>query len=377
MNRLQRYIFWEVSKTSAVAVGVFVFVLLAGNALKDVAEQLFAGRLTLQAFGSLLLLLLPYVVSYALPLGLLTGVLMAIGRLSGHREITAMRASGVSLFSIGAPVFFIALLGTVFAVTTHGFYGPAARQHYREELARYVRENPLSFLREQTFIDEFPGYVLYIGDRTGTQLRDFWIWELDEQDRATRMLRADHGRLFYQREAGALILVLLDGRGEARPSPDPEALAEAELLEVYFDEFPIQLSIEGMLNRAGVRRSLKRLTLPQLVNEWHSAPSTVSAEELPQRRMSIQVHFQENLALGYAVMALSMIGFPLAIRTGRRETYANMGLAMVLAILYYTLAISVSWLERVPQARPDLLVWLPNLLFQGLGVWLLSRMDRV
>ena len=85
---------------------------------------------------------------------------------------------------------------------------------------------------------------------------------------------------------------------------------------------------------------------------------------------------QKNFAMAFSVLSLALIGIPLGIRVGRRETYANFGLALILAFVYYFLVIAVSWLDRQPDLRPDLLVWLPNLVFQGVGIWLLAQANR-
>ena len=43
---------------------------------------------------------------------------------------------------------------------------------------------------------------------------------------------------------------------------------------------------------------------------------------------------------------------------------------------YYFLTVMVGWLDRHPELRPDLLMWLPNLIFLGVGLWLFWRVDR-
>ena len=97
MNLLQRHIFKSVLFTCMVAAGVFAFVLIVGNALKDLLGYLLAGQLSLEAFLKLSVLLVPYVGVHALPIGMLTGVLLVLGRMSAQQEITAMRAAGLGL----------------------------------------------------------------------------------------------------------------------------------------------------------------------------------------------------------------------------------------------------------------------------------------
>ena len=60
----------------------------------------------------------------------------------------------------------------------------------------------------------------------------------------------------------------------------------------------------------------------------------------------------------------------------RRETSANLGLALVLVLGYYFLTVMIKWLDRHPEYRPDLLLWVPNLLFLALGIWLFRRIEK-
>ena len=119
-----------------------MFLLLAGNILKDIIGLLMTGRLNLQMFLQLMLLLIPYVISYALPLGILTGLLMALGRLSAHQEVVALKSVGVSIFHITTPVITIALLGVGLSALINCFYAPEAKMRYRNVLANTVRQSP-------------------------------------------------------------------------------------------------------------------------------------------------------------------------------------------------------------------------------------------
>mgnify|MGYP003307039486 FL=1 len=167
MKIIHRYIFRSVLFSSLAAVGLFVFLLLAGNILKDIIGLLMTGRLNLQMFLQLMLLLIPYVISYALPLGILTGLLMALGRLSAHQEVVALKSVGVSIFHIATPVITIALLGVGLSALINCYYAPEAKMRYRNVLANTVRQSPLSFVAPKTFIHEFTGYVLYVGEKSG------------------------------------------------------------------------------------------------------------------------------------------------------------------------------------------------------------------
>ena len=97
---------------------------------------------------------------------------------------------------------------------------------------------------------------------------------------------------------------------------------------------------------------------------------------MTNERLKVQMHIQKNFALAFSVFSLAVFGVPLAIQVGRKETYANLGIALVIAMSYYFLIIMVSWLEDLPALRPDLLIWLPNIIFQSIGFWMIRRASR-
>ena len=113
MGLLQRHIFKSVLLSCAIAVGLFAFILMVGNAVKDLLGYVVAGQIKLETFAELVLLLLPFVVAYALPIGMLTGVLLVLGRMSAEHEVTAIRAAGLSLSWVARPVLLLGVLGVL------------------------------------------------------------------------------------------------------------------------------------------------------------------------------------------------------------------------------------------------------------------------
>ncbi|MEC8613879.1 MAG: LptF/LptG family permease [Verrucomicrobiota bacterium] len=380
LSLLHRHILKEILVTTSLAMGLFVFVLLIGNALRDVAELVVAGKLDFWVFIKVLALFIPYVASFALPLGMLTGTLIALGRLSSQREITAMKSAGLSLYQISAPVFLVAFAGMAAAVLINLHYAPQSRVERKALLAEALADNPVRFIEERRFIYEFPGYVIYIGGREGSVMKDFWIWELDDQSRAKLFLRAAEGILGYDEVNKDLILTLKDGTAEQRYSKNPEAFSDHMPDSLFFGELPIALPLDQLFADDYQKRKLrnKEMTFAQLVDlrKGELVKEAITGEPMSEARLSLQVHIQKNFALAFSVFSLAAFGVPLAIQVGRKETYANLGIALVIAMTYYFLIIIVSWLEDIPSLRPDLLIWLPNLIFQGVGFWMIYRTSR-
>ncbi len=380
LSLLHRHILKEILVATGLAMGLFIFVLLVGNALRDVAELVVAGKLDFWVFIKVLGLFIPYVASFALPLGMLTGTLIALGRLSSQREIIAMKSAGLSLYQIAAPVFLIAFAGMTAAVLINLHYAPQSRVERKALMTEALTDNPVGFIEERRFIYDFPGYVIYMGGREGSVMKDFWIWELDDQRRAKLFLRSAEGILGYDEVNKDLILTLKDGTAEQRDSENPEAFSDNMPDSLFFAELPIALPLDQLFGDGEQTRKLrnKEMTFAQLMDlrQGELEKEAASGEPMSEARLSLQVHIQKNFALAFSVFSLAVFGVPLAIQVGRKETYANLGIALVIAMTYYFLIIMVSWLEDVPSLRPDLLIWLPNLIFQGVGFWMIYRASR-
>lgn len=381
LNLLHRHILKEVLVSTALAMGLFVFVLLLGNAMRDIAELVAAGKLDFVVFLKLMGLLIPYVAAYALPLGMLTGTLMALGRLSSQQEITAMKSSGISLYQIAAPVFVISFIGMIVGVVVNLHYAPQSRLAYKHLMVSAISENPIGFIEERRFIREFPGYIIYMGDREGPVMQDFWIWELDGEKRVKLFLRAKEGEINFDKADNALVLTLRDGTAEQRDDSGSAELANAPMRSLFFGELPIKLPMGKIFGEKSQRQArIKEMTFAQLMErrdeELHAEAVEAATEGISKGRMKVQMHMQKSFAMAFSVFSLAIFGVPLAIQVGRKESYANLAIALIIAMSYYFLIIAVSWLEGARALRPDLLIWLPNIIFQAVGFYLIQRANR-
>ncbi len=105
-------------------------------------------------------------------------------------------------------------------------------------------------------------------------------------------------------------------------------------------------------------------------------PPAGQAKDYAREAMKLELVYQDKFNIALAVFSLALIGVPLGIKVSRRETSANFGVALLLTLGYYLLTVAVKSLDRHPEYRPDLLIWVPNLLIIGLGVWLFTRIEK-
>lgn len=379
LNLLDRHIFKNVLFTCAGAVGLFAFVVALPNVIRDLLGPLLAGQLTPAAFVRLVALIFPFALSLALPMGLLTGVLLTLGRLSADSEITAMRAAGISVMRVSRPVLLLGVLGACAGLYINFESMPWARVQYHREFAEAVRTKPLNFIVPKTFIRDFKDCVIYVGDRQGVVLRDVSFWKLDDQKRVVAYERSETGRLDYDEVTNELAVTLTPAQITTPKNGNPDNFTDSPIVNL-FGVSHRRFSLERYFGQQGMRVKQEWLTYAELQAERTrlaaQTPAPADASQLIRDRMKLDLVLHDKFNLSLTVFSFALIGVPLGIRVSRRETSANLGLALLLVLGYYFLTVMVKWLDRHPEYRPDLLLWLPNVLFLTLGVWLFSRIDR-
>ena len=368
-NIIQRYIFKEFFTATFISVFLFVFVLIVGNAIKEVLPLLASGKITWLFFSNIMIRLIPSMVAYALPLGLLTATLIVLGKLSSNNELVAMRAAGISLLNIISPIILITILATVFSISINYYYGPSSITYYRSALANVIRQNPLKFIQSGTFVKDFPGYIFFIEKKENEWVENCWIWELNSSmpSGINLLMHSNKGYLRYDCEKDNIVLTLIGGIAEKYS----EKYGEFGGTHIVFQNTSISLPLKNLLGSNTFYKKIGYMSLPELLQERYKInkndPATL------QRKISIQLEIQKNAVMAFATLALVLIAIPLGIKVGRSETSANIAVAVALALAYYFVVMAISWLESKPYLRPDILVWIPNILFQTTGIFFILK----
>ena len=344
-----------------MTVLVFSFVLLLGNLFKEIAALMASGRVSpgflLKAIG----LLIPYVLVYSLPMGMLTATLLVFGRFSAEHELTAARAGGISLLSLSAPVLAIGVLMSALCGWMNLQVAPQCRLAYKTMLFEYGLENAAVLLTEKGFTD-FPGHRVYVESIDGNTLRDVMIYQYDEAGNLKRRMHAEEASLELDAETEQVMLTLRSVDGF-------EFSDGKERTFVYSKYGPMALGKKPMESRQRPPK-LKELSFGQL----RARIAKLKQQGKDPTPAQIQLH--QKVALSFACIGFTLIGIPLAIRTHRRETNIGIAMALVLVTGYYGLIVLAQALKGQPSLLPHLWMWLPNFLFQGIGCVLLWKMNR-
>jgi len=377
---LDRHVLTETAVAGGAATGAFVFVLVAGNILSQVSSAIASGRVSGWEGLELVGLLIPGVLPYALPLGLLTGVLIAFGRMSSQQELTAMKASGRSLGRIARPALLLAGGLALLSAWLNLEIAPSANTEYRRLLLGSAKDNPASVIVPGKLNRQFPGMVIRAAERDGEVLRDFWLWSVDERGRLTQTVHAREARLapsLNSKGEGILRVELTDARLEKRQPGDETFASPSSFIQARTTS--LEFAASGVFKDGeNFQRKLRWLTTSELLDAmdkgWQVAPNATRKEK-EQGQMLATTQLMSHLASAFSVFSLAFLAVPLAVRVGRSETFVNAAIALGVALTYYLLTSMAAYVKD-PDLRPDLLIWLPNIVVVGLAWALLRRASR-
>jgi lipopolysaccharide export LptBFGC system permease protein LptF len=379
LKTLHRYLTGQVTASLLLTVAVFTFVLLLGNVIKEILILLISGHAPLSLVAEAIVLLIPFVWVFALPMGLLTATLLVFGRFSADQELTAARASGISLISLIMPILLLSLFCCVLSGWFSMDLGPRSRVKYLG-LRTELLANLASFqLPEGRVIDISTNYVVYTEKSYGRQLEGVKLWSIDRNT----YVDAPRGEIHIDTTNEQIVLNLFQARMLMIGTNGQNNV-------ISFAKCSVPVNFNTVRNQRS-KPSISDMTFVELKEQLRElqqpVPGTVSTNQTPgaveaARKASegiierVRVVMERQLAFAFAPFGFALVGIPLGIRVQRRETNIGVAIALVLVLLYYGFVMLAWQLASRPDCYPHLIVWAPDLIFQAVGAVLLWRANR-
>jgi len=375
--------------TLGMTVFVFTLMLLLGNVIKQILDLVVKREATIGLALHAIALLVPWLLSFSLPIGMLTAALLVFGRFSADQELTAARASGISLISLVTPVLLLSVVMSGLCAWLNCDIAPASRMAYKELLYQAGVNRPADFLQtgESTPI---ANYMIYVAKRhaDGTNFDNIILSKYDRTGQLEQVIQGTSGTITSDSVNQRINLHLNDERGMEHSSDGWKPIvgsAESSFsipVDKAQEQKAVLLTISDMTvrqlweKRAEIERSLaeppaKGLTKAQLLETQQELRQMTSPTETP-----VLVYLHRAAAFSFACIGFTLVGISLGIRGHRRETSVGVAMALVLMLIYYSfIVLGQAWADHAERA-PYLIVWLPNFFFQAVGAVLLWRANR-
>lgn len=401
------YVMREMLGPFGLGILIFTFVLLMDKVL-SLVDMVVNKGVKLGVVLQLLGYTLPSLLVLTLPMAVLVATLTAFGRLSTDSEITAMKASGLSLYALYLPVLlFSAILGVV-TYCVYAYALPWGNYQFRLKSYQLARTRASVGLKSQVFERSFPGLDIYV-DQIGESGNSFTgVMISDGRDPENpQTIFAERGRLISDEEEMRVILRLEDGVSHPK---QPDMMAEKYQI-VEFPALDILLSLQHP-DGDGLNIPLtdREMGVAALVHQYalyrqrdvaeHSGtqqptdPVSVSANApaaswalVPQilaDSLSFRgrftapylVELHKRFSFPFACLVFGLIGTPLGIQSRRAGRSGGYAVSLGLLIVYYIFIASGEQLGDSAKVPALFAVWTPNLLLGVMGGWLLMRVAR-
>jgi LPS export ABC transporter permease LptG/LPS export ABC transporter permease LptF len=379
LRTLDRYVIRETVPPFLLSLLIFTFILEIPPVM-DQLESLVAKGVSWRVAGRIILTLIPQGLGLTIPMALLTGLLIGLGRMSADREAVALLACGVSPYRLLRPVAVMAVVATAATTYVLIYAIPDANQKFRDIAFEIITKRVESDVRPRVFFEDFPGYVLYARDEADTPgggWKHLFVADTSKPDSVVVQMAAG-GQLVLDRGQRRVDLVLRDGVSYSIADQ-----GETQTFEWTGDRI-IALDPDTVFRPTDLPRGITEKTIAELrldmasKRQLHHSPHP-------------EIHaIHHKFSIPAACLVFAVIGLALGLTVAREGKLAGFVLGIAVIFTYYIVMYVAEGFSRglyngpQPPDRQFLWAhvapWLPNLVLGLFGiaalVWRARFADR-
>lgn len=363
---IERYILRTIFPYSLASLVLLTAILFAQQTGRYF-ETIFHGVVPSSLVYGLALALLPTVFVFTIPMAVLSGTIIGLGRMGSDSELVAMRAAGISTWRMLWPALVLGLIATGASAELNLKETPRAQQQLKSVAIRSALYKLDSPVEPRTFATDIPGYVIYVRD--GDKAQGQWgrVFIQKQQANHTMLLvTARAGRIDSSSEKSEL--VLQDAMQTTLPSPESRdqsfVVERLDLLRIVFP--------------TGRSDLLKR------IQKEESSPDAMAWSELRQvmgqgsdaEKREAGIIFHKRLAFSLTPLVFSLFGAALALRMRRGSRGFGVLVSLLVLLIYYLVTLLGDQMARAGSLPPIVGGWLATALTLAVGIALLAFRRR-
>ena len=358
MRLIDRYICRQIFSHSFLGLGIFTFVFFVPQLVR-LMDLVVRHPGSWSDIATLFLSTFPGILSLTLPMGVLVGVLIGLGRMSADSELIAMSALGMGRRRLLVPVGILAIGATAITLAMTLWLSPLSVRAFRNIEDR-LRAGQASYqVAPRVFDERFPRMVLYVNDIDSAATRWRGVFMAGTDKGVSRLTLAEEAIVVADRSEGKLELHFRNGSVHEFSTDDPGHYSLSAFGE---RDFPVDVkSAEGdHVSEPGIPG---RTTLAL----WR--------ERKTQRDASVEL--QRRLAFPFACLSFALLAVPIGARPRRGGRAAGFLITLVLITGYYLTFTVGATLGRQGTIPVWAGIWAANFITAGLGLFLLPRLERM
>jgi len=365
MRILTRYILGEVVSHALIGAAVFTFVLFTRD-LGRILELVVRNSAPLPSVAEIFFFTIPVALTYTIPMGVLVGILIGLSRLAADSEVTAMRASGLGVWTFLRVISIFVVVAWLVALGNSVYVAPRSLAALGK-LQDNLKSSQASFeVQPRVFYEGFPKIILYVQDVKAMSGGALWkgVFLADLTDPAAPRVSLAREGLLVSQGPDTLDLHLTNG---STHESDPKNPDQYQISTFQTTDIPIQIPA-SQNNQEHEPTSLGEIKFAELLRVARSAD--------PVTRRWHLIEYHRRLALPTASIVLALVGIPLGLSSKKGGKSSGFVITILLVFLYYSISLIGVSFARQGRLSPAAGVWLADFVFLAGGVFLLWQSER-
>lgn len=401
MKTLDRYILRQLIFITALGVLSLTLLMLLGQLFKELHTLLVESGAPPSIVFDFIIRVVPFSLTFSVPWGFLTAVLLVYGRLAADNELTAMRMAGLSLARLSMPA-----IGLGIALSSLCYYinidvAPRGKQAMSELVLTAAMDNPRNLLNSSQSATKLDKVQLYIESREGDELRGLHIYPIEEDDTLnagggfssiharsarigrfdtqTRMLELTLENAVIERTQGGVTDMPRLGHMplkvhipiRSRRKLKPNRFANSEIDEVL-RHLEITRTVENVDMKRYAKAAALHPTFPCADRLWAEAIKDAdyyNGSLDTKNERAFRTEGVQRASFACACIVFSLLGVPLAITARRKDTSTGFALGIMVAALYFLALVLCETSRKSGGITPYIVLWLPNILCAAFALW--------
>jgi len=344
-----------------MSIAILTFGMMGGRLIK--IFEMISNGLPISAVLKFMLFISPLVMATSIPFAVLVSIMLVFGRLSADSEITAMRACGISILQILSPIMLIVLLLTCFCLYLRMDIVPRTTWMATAFIKMVVVDQPSTILEPGRTV-EYEEFRIYVDSKENENLRNVQVFLMGDRDESVKNdITAARGKIIANKKKQVLTVILYDATIVDFEKNKPKN-------RTFSKEFSFSIDYGKKFNSLRVSKEVDDLSFREIFGR------AAMNKRTGKDNTRVEVELNQRIALALAPIAFMLLGMPLAIRTSRRETSVGLFLSVILAGVYQSLVMICGALSGYPQYHPQILLWIPNIVYQICGTYFILKIAR-
>ncbi len=345
-----------------INLGFFTFVFLMSRIL-DIVQLVVNYKTSPTAVLLIVIYTVPYFLVFVVPLSVMMSVLLTFLRMSADNEIVALKAAGIGIHRLIAPVLFFCAMGALLnaSMTLYGL--PWGKKSFDGMIAQVAASSVDIGLKERNFNDSFEGVMLYVTeiDMKTRTLVDVFIVDQRTPDLSSTVI-APRGKLFSDPEKKLFQLRLENGL------VNQVSLKNHSAHTLEFDTYEINLDLKkSEAERRAKREDEQAMWFSELRRHIGQMP------EKNEKYYKALMELHKKFSMPAACLVLGFLAFPLGLRSRGAKPSLGLGLGLLFFLMFYLILSAGKMYGEAGKVPPAIGMWVPNAAMALVGIFFFKR----